>query len=137
MPDLSPSAVIAVVDDDPSVLKSLEYLLESADHSVLVFRSAAAFLESGHLAGIDCLISDIDLPLMDGFDLMRSVHDVRPGLPVLLITGHPEMLNQLSAAGASAYRLFRKPFDGQELLTAVSDAMRWPRLSGPDRDLQR
>ena len=62
---------------------------------------------------------------------------IRPGLPIVLITGHPEMLDRLPAAGASHYRLFKKPFDGQELLTAISDAMRSPRLSGPDRDLQR
>ena len=131
MPDHLPITVIAVVDDDPSVLKSLEYLLESADHGVLVFGSAAAFLESGCLAGIDCLITDIDMPLVDGFDLLRSVHGMRPALPVILITGHPEMLDRLPAAGASHYRLFRKPFDGQAFLTAVSDATRRPPVSEP------
>lgn len=131
MTDHSPGAIVAVVDDDPSVLKSLEYLLESADHTVLVFGSAAAFLESGSLARIDCLISDIDMPAIDGFDLLRAVHEIRPALPVVLITGHPEMLDRLPTAGASHYRLFKKPFDGQELLTAVSDAMRSQRLPEP------
>jgi len=126
VPDHLPSTVIAVVDDDPSVLKSLEYLLESADHAVLVFGSAAAFLGSGCLARIDCLISDIDMPLIDGFDLLRSVHAARPGLPVIFITGHPEMLDRLPAAEASHYRVFKKPFDGPALLDAVSGATRSP-----------
>ena len=67
MTEHPPSFTIAVVDDDQRIPKSLEYLLESADHAVRLFASAAALLESGCLAEIDCLISDIDMPVMDGF----------------------------------------------------------------------
>ncbi len=110
MTDHPPGAIIAVVDDDPSILKSLEYLLESADHGVLAFGSAAALLESGCLAKIDCLISDIDMPVIDGFDLLRAVHEARPELPIVLITGHPEMLDRLPAVGASHHLVFKKAF---------------------------
>lgn len=115
---------IAVVDDDQRILKSLEALLESADHMVRPFASAAALLESGCLAEIDCLISDIDMPGMDGFELLRVVRAARPELPILLITGHPEMLNRLPPIDPCYYRLFKKPFNGRELLTAISDALR-------------
>jgi FixJ family two-component response regulator len=67
------SPVIAVVDDDQGILKSLEYLLESANFSVCVFTSASELLESGRLREVDCLISDIDMPGIDGFELMRLV----------------------------------------------------------------
>lgn len=121
--------VIAVVDDDAGVLRSLEYLLESADHGVRVFASAQALLDSGCLTQIDCLISDIDLPVMDGFELLRAVRAARPQLPIILITGYPELLRELPPRDPGRYRLFKKPFDGQELLTAVSDALReQPRL---------
>jgi FixJ family two-component response regulator len=123
MTDHPPGYIIAVVDDDQRILQSLESLLESADYAVRSFASAAALLESDCLAEIDCLISDIDMPVMDGFELLRAAHAARPELPVILITGHPEMLNRLPPIGASHYRLFKKPFDGQELLTAVSDAL--------------
>ena len=66
--------------------------MESADHAVRLFASTAALLESGCLAEIDCLISDIDIPVMDGFDLLRVVRGAWPELPIILITGHPEML---------------------------------------------
>jgi FixJ family two-component response regulator len=122
---------IAVVDDDQRILGSLQSLLESADHAVRLFASAAALLESGSLAQIDCLISDIDMPVMDGLELLRVVRATRPELPIILITGYPEMLNRLPPMGPGHYRLFKKPFNGQELLTAVSDALQNPRLRTP------
>ena len=131
MTDHPPGFTIAVVDDDRRILESLKILLESADYAVRSFASAAALLESDCLAEIDCLISDIDMPVMDGLELLRVVRAARPELPVILITGHPELLNRLPPMGPSHYRSFKKPFDGQELLTAVSDAMRNPRLRTP------
>jgi FixJ family two-component response regulator len=116
--------IIGVVEDDQRILESLEMLLESAGHGARLFTSAMALLESSSLAEIDCLISDIGLPAMDGFELLRVVHTARPGLPVILITGQPEMLNRLPPAGAGDYLLFKKPFDGQELLSAVTNALR-------------
>jgi FixJ family two-component response regulator len=130
--DPPPGAIIAVVDDDPSILKSLEYLLESADHTVLVFASAAAMLESGCLAEIDCVISDIDMPVMDGFDLSQAVHETRPELPIVLITGHPEMLDRLPPVEARHHFVFKKPFDGQELLATIGYAMRTSRRHKPE-----
>jgi FixJ family two-component response regulator len=130
--DHPPDSIIAVVDDDSSILKSLEYLLESADHAVLAFASAAAMLESDCLATIDCLISDIDMPVIDGFDLLRVVREARPELPIILITGHPEMLDRLPPMDARRRLVFKKPFDGQKLLTAIGEAMRKSRLHGSE-----
>jgi FixJ family two-component response regulator len=115
--------VVAVVDDDQSILRSLEYLLESADYAVRLFTSGAALLQSGSLPELDFLISDIDMPGMDGFALLRLVHAARPGLPTILITGYPDTLKRLPPLGASNPRFFSKPFEGPELLAAVTDAL--------------
>jgi FixJ family two-component response regulator len=116
--------VVAVVDDDQRVLQSLEYLLESADYAVRLYVSATALLESGRLSEVDCLISDVDMPGTDGFDLVRLVHAAHPQLPIILITGFPDRLARLPPLEGSNPRLFTKPFQGHELLEAVSDGLR-------------
>lgn len=117
-------AVIAVVDDDWRILESLESLLDSADYEVRLFSNAAALLESGRLADIDCLISDVAMPLTDGIELARAVHTARPGLPIIFITGRPQLLHRPGLHWPDHYRVFKKPFDGPELLTAVAFALR-------------
>jgi FixJ family two-component response regulator len=121
--DALSSFVVAVVDDDRSVLRSLEYLLESADYTVRLFTSAAGLLDSSELVQIDCLISDIDMPGTDGLELLRLVHEALPGLPVILITGYPERLERFSSFGGSDLRFFTKPFHGPELLAAVGEVL--------------
>jgi FixJ family two-component response regulator len=124
MSDQHPGFVVAVVDDDHSVLRSLEYLLESADYTVRVFTSALSLLESGGLAQIDCLISDIDMPGMDGFELVGLLHVARPGLRTILITGYPESLKRVPPLSGIYPGLFTKPFQPAELLAAVNDVLR-------------
>jgi FixJ family two-component response regulator len=124
MTDHPRRSVIAVVDDDQRILESLEILLESADYGVRLFSSATALLESGCLREIDCVISDVGMPAMDGFELVRVVQAARPGLPVILVTGRPDLLNRSPPEWPGHYRSFKKPFNGQELLTAVGDALR-------------
>jgi CheY-like chemotaxis protein len=116
--------VVAVVDDDHSILRSLESLLESADYAVQLFTSATSLLASGDLPRIDCLISDIDMPGVDGFELLRLVHAALPGLPTILITGYPDRLHRLPSLDGSKPRCFTKPFQGPELLAAIFDALR-------------
>jgi FixJ family two-component response regulator len=113
-------SVVAVVDDDPRVLESLEELLESAGHAARTFSSAKTLLDSKALAEIDCLITDIGMPGMDGFELQRLLCERRPGLPVILITGRHE-ITELPQARQNWF--FRKPFDGRALLAAIGDAL--------------
>jgi FixJ family two-component response regulator len=118
-----PPYIIAVVDDDPSLLQSIRNLLESEDHIVRLFASATALLESGCLADTDCVISDITMPAMNGLDLLAAIHASFPGLPVIFVTGHPEVLDGLAFDRSRHFRVFTKPFKGQELLEAIRDAV--------------
>jgi FixJ family two-component response regulator len=115
--------IIAIVDDDYRMLESLESLLESAGHVVQLFPSGEAFLETGFLEEVDCLISDVGMPGMDGFELFRLVQRDRPGLPVILITGREELINARPPISLSLQHFFVKPFDGKRLLAAVTRAV--------------
>ena len=117
--------LVAVVDDDQRLLESLENLLESAGFEALVLTRAESLLESDKLPRIDCLITDVSMPGMDGFELRERVQAVRPGLPVILMTGRHEIAEQLLAK-LPREQFFRKPFDGRALLETI-----WRLLSLP------
>jgi FixJ family two-component response regulator len=115
--------VVAVVDDDPRALESLADLLEAAGYDVRPYSSASALCECGGLRDLDCLISDIGLSNIDGIELRRVAQLERPELPVILITGHPQLQAQY-ASTMEPERYFEKPFDGPLLLAAVGSAVR-------------
>lgn len=112
--------VVAVVDDDPRLLESLEDLLESAGYVVRSFSSARSLIQSG-ISGLHLLITDIGMPEMDGFELRDFVNRERPELPVFLITGRHEIAEQIRARAVKTF--FCKPFDGQALLAAIANAL--------------
>ena len=98
----------------------LRIFSSSAGHVVRAFSSAQTLLDSNAVPEIDCLITDIGMPGMDGFELQRLMSERRPDLPVILITGRHEITELLQA---KHNWFFRKPFDGQALLAAIGDAL--------------
>jgi CheY-like chemotaxis protein len=115
--------VVAIVDDDMSMLQSLGDLLESAGYMVRAFPSATSLLDAVDLGGIDCLVTDVGMPAVtDGLELRRIVHLHRPELPIILITGR-EVTEEILAIACQSQGLFRKPFNSQQLLGAVRDAI--------------
>lgn len=121
--------VVAVVDDDDRTLESLADLLEAAGYDVRLYTSAKAVWTRGGLSDIDCLISDIGMPEMDGFELRRLALAERPELPVILVTGRPELRAQ-DSSNIESDRYFEKPFDGRQLLAAVRAALGSARPKG-------
>lgn len=114
--------VIAVVDDDPRLIESLEDLFQSAGYTVRTFSSGRALIDAG-LSDVGCLITDIGLPILDGFELHEIVKKVRPDLPVFLITGRDVMGDEQRALINGIRGFFRKPFDGPAMLAAVFNAL--------------
>ena len=121
--------VVAVVDDDHRALESLADLLDAAGYDVRLYSSARMVWTCGALSDIDCLISDIGMPDMNGFELRRLALSERPELPVILITGRPEVRAQYSSI-IEGDRYFEKPFDGQQLLAAIHTALGGSRPTG-------
>lgn len=114
--------VVAVVDDDHRVLESLRSLLEATGYPVRVFSTALAFLQHEELPLVGCVISDVGMPITDGFELRRLIKARRPELPVILISGRIEM-DQVRGAERGWKGFFRKPFNSQELLASVAGAL--------------
>ncbi len=121
--------VVAVVDDDHRTLESLADLLEAEGYDVRRYSSATTVWTRGGLSEIDCLISDIGMPDVNGVELRRLALSERPELPVILITGRPELRAQYSSS-IEPGRYFEKPFDGQQLLAAIRTALRGMRPKG-------
>lgn len=116
---------VAVVDDDHAVLESVADLLNSAGYVARTFSSARALIGDEALHSIGCLVSDVRMPGMDGWELTSYVHGLRPHLPVILITAHLDSEQEARTLQAAGYlwRVFRKPFDGRDLLAAVESAL--------------
>jgi FixJ family two-component response regulator len=114
---------VAVIDDDERVLESLGNLLESAGHTVRLFTSAQAFLKDEAFAKVDCVISDIGIPAIDGFELERLARAARPELPVILITGRQEYIKGPQVTPRIGTRMLLKPVSEQDLLKAIRKAL--------------
>src|SRR5579862_8218732 len=81
---------ISIVDDDASIRDALRSLMRSVGIEALAFASAEEFLASEHLQDTACLILDVTLPGMSGFDLQRLLNSERPAIPVIFITAHAD-----------------------------------------------
>jgi FixJ family two-component response regulator len=117
-------SLISVVDDDESLRESLEGLIKSLGHGVAVFSSAESFLSSEVLTKTDCLILDVRMPGMDGFELQRRLEAGQYEIPVIFITAHgdEDLRQRALIAGAVDYLL--KPFSEEALLNAVQAALK-------------
>jgi FixJ family two-component response regulator len=117
------ATVISVVDDDPSVRRALKRLLTSTGFEVMTFASAREFLFSGRHKEPGCLVLDIHLGGMNGFDLQADLAASGSTLPIIFITAHddPQTRERAMRSGAVAY--LRKPFDDEALLEAILAAI--------------
>ncbi len=118
--------LISVVDDDPSVRKSLDRLIRSARLDVTLFGSAEEFLDSNDPRKADCLILDVRLPGMSGVELHRQLLARKFNVPVIFITAHGSDDRARSEAASDwTVAYFIKPFNADELLDAVNSALTW------------
>jgi len=114
-----PAGTVIVVDDDLSVREALEGLLHSIGVQSLVFDSVPADLECKRPEGPCCLVLDVRLPGLSGFDLQRELTKTINPPPIIFITGHGDIPMSVRAMKAGAIEFLAKPFRDQDLLDAI------------------
>ena len=115
--------MIAVVDDDASMLKGIERLLGAYGFATKVFASAEAFLEPDASADVDCLLIDIHLGGMSGLELRRHLTAAGCKLPVIFMTAFDDEATRAQAQSAGCIAFLHKPFVANLLLGAIEQAV--------------
>jgi len=128
-----PSPLVFVVDDDPSIRDALTSLIRSVGLRVETFGSARGFLTRQPPDAPGCLVLDVRLPGLSGLDLQREPASVEISLPIIFITGHGDIPMTVRAMKAGAVEFLPKPFRDQELLDAITQAIRRDRVERQQR----
>jgi len=110
---------IFFVDDEPGVRKAVRLVVERDGHRVRCFENAVKCLSVLRTAECDMLITDVNMPEMDGVELLRHVKRIRPGLAVLVVSGYGDIPLAVRAVKAGAFDFMEKPLDGERLLAAI------------------
>lgn len=114
---------LLLVDDDPSILVLLRRFLQGAGYRILSTESPVDALALLGKESVDILISDIDMPVMDGLELVAKVRHLYPQVVRILLTGHGSLGSVLRAINeGEVYRYLLKPFDEASLLATVREA---------------
>jgi len=116
--------VIAIVDDDQTMLKAVTRLLSAHGFAIQAFDSAEAFLDRAKAADAACLVLDIHLGGISGIELRRRLKAVRSKLPVIFITAVDDEATQQEAMDVGCVAYLRKPFAADLLLGAIDKATR-------------
>ena len=114
---------VCVIDDDPAMRDSLDFLLGSAGFNVRVFDSAQTFLSELPGMAVGCVVTDVRMPGIDGIELLRQLNSPSTArkLPVIVMTGHGDV--PLAAMKLGALDFLEKPFEEERLLSMIEAAL--------------
>ncbi len=117
------NGLVFVIDDDPSVRRSVSRLLRSHDRHVQTYQSAKDFLDLELPSIPACIVLDLQMPEVNGLDLQRLLATNRDTLPIVFISGHGSVLASVRAMKEGAVDFLTKPFDDNQLMAAIDAAL--------------
>jgi two-component system, LuxR family, response regulator FixJ len=120
---MTDKTVIHVIDDDAAMRDSLAFLLDVNGFKPQVYESADVFLGGADRKALNCVVSDIRMPGLNGIELVRKLKGEGHSCPVILITGHGDVALAVEAMKAGAVDFIEKPFDDAALLGAIRSAL--------------
>ena len=130
---LTPTPTVFVVDDDASVRKALSRLLMSAGLRVETFADAGEFLARAPQKEHGCILLDVRMPKVTGFDVQAQLAQAGIDLPIIFVSAYADVAQAVRAMKAGALDVFSKPFRDDALLDAVNRALAWDRARTEDR----
>ena len=120
---MSQGKKVYVIDDDPAMRDSLDFLLGSGGFSVRVFDSAQVFLDELAKLEPGCVVTDVRMPGIDGMELLRRVNSGARKLPVIVMTGHGDVPLAVEAMKLGALDFLEKPFEDDRLIGMIEIAL--------------
>lgn len=114
--------LISIVDDDALARDGIKELIESLGYKARTFVSAEDFLESGMIAETACLITDLQMPGLNGLELQEALRSQGCCIPIILITAFPNEKHRNRALEGGALDFLSKPFDESSLIQCLAAA---------------
>jgi FixJ family two-component response regulator len=115
--------LIAIVDDETSICRALLRLLRVSHYRAESFNSPIAFLESLTDHVPDCVVLDLQMPMMTGVELQQHLLQLDDPPPVIIITAHDEPKTRERCLALGAVRYLRKPIEGDVLIDSIQEAV--------------
>ena len=116
-------SLVSIVDDERAVRRGLSNLLKSAGYTTVCFDSGEALLDFDRLAEVDCLVLDVKLKRIDGFELQEQLRDSGIDIPIVFVSAHGDEKMKYRAMHAGAIAFLRKPIDVDTLLACIQKAL--------------
>lgn len=127
-------SLVYVVDDDEAVRRGLGRLLKAAGFDARCFGSAQEFLAvTREQTDAACLVLDVRMPGMTGLELQKHLRGASAELPIIFVTGHGDIPMSVQAMKAGAISFLAKPFEDEELLSAIHEALTCDRVLREER----
>ncbi|RDJ13946.1 response regulator transcription factor [Rhizobium grahamii] len=121
--EANPAAIIHIIDDDTNLSGSLVDLFESIGMRAIAFKTANDFLNDADLTMPGCVLLDVKMPGMTGLELQAKLAELRYPLPIIFMTGDPNVATSVSAMKAGAFDFLLKPFKLESLVTLLRLAL--------------
>jgi len=117
------TSTVFVIDDDAAIRESIQGLLKSVGLRSETFGTAAEFLRNKRSEGPSCLVLDVSLPGVNGLDFQSQLANAGIQIPIIFVTGHGDIPMTVKAMKSGAVEFLTKPFDDEQLLNAIHQAL--------------
>ena len=121
---MSEVPLISIVDDDALAREGIRQLIESLGYRAVTFSSAEHFLESTVIAETTCLITDVQMPGLNGLELQEALQSQGLQTPIILITAYANEKHRSRALDAGALGFLSKPFNEESLIKCLTAAIK-------------